>query len=169
MRQYPPVQSVPSSYATTVGRIVVHWTLVEWHLRMAAKRLDGIGIKEARGRYQKVRSAQMLDKIHKLAVTKQYRLKTPPGDFKQQFSRAEIARDVVAHAPWCQNGPTILIQLTRGKYQPKGSAIAVDRRYHPQGVIVTGAFLLQVLRDVKACLKVSKDLERETRSLIAAK
>src|SRR5688572_29842922 len=100
----PLAEGVPKKYAATVGRIIVNWALVEYRLRLTAKRLLGIGQKQARIALAQFRAEEMLTRIEELAALRGFVFQANVAAMKARFSRTESRRDLIAHSAWLRDG-----------------------------------------------------------------
>jgi hypothetical protein len=153
---------VPMKYAATVGRIIVSWAHVEYRLRLVAKRLLGIGQKQARIALAEFRALEMLTRIEELAELRDFRFKSNIAAMKNRFSHGEARRNLIAHSAWLREGDLYKVQYTKGRTPGSGR----NRRLYPEGIPVTRDFLSNALRDVKVCVKDAKTLVRETDRLV---
>jgi hypothetical protein len=161
----PLAAGVPKRYAATVGRIVISWALVEYRLRLVAKRLLGIGQKQARVALAQFRAVEFLTRIEELATLRHFTFKANIRAMKPRFSRCETLRDLIAHSAWLRDGKAFRIQYTKGRVPGTGR----NRRLYPEGIPVTREYLSGVLRDIKACIRDTKLLVRETDKLIESR
>ena len=153
---------VPLKYAATVGRIIVSWAQVEYRLRLVAKRLLGIGQKQARIALAEFRAEEMLTRIEELAELRPFKFKANIAAMKGRFSVGESRRNLIAHSAWLRDGQLFQIQYTKGRTPGTGA----NRRLYPEGIPVTRELLSNMLRDVKICVKDAKTLVRETDRLV---
>jgi hypothetical protein len=153
---------VPMKYAATVGRIIVSWAQVEYRLRLVAKRLLGIGQKQARIALAEFRAVEMLTRIEELAELRNFRFNSNIPAMKDRFSRGESRRNLIAHSAWLRDGASFQVQYTKGRTPGNGR----NRRLYPEGIPVTRDFLSNALRDVKVCVRDAKTLVRETDRLV---
>lgn len=153
---------VPMKYAATVGRIIVSWAQAEYRLRLVAKRLLGIGQKQARIALAEFRAVEMLSRIEELAALRHFTFRGNIGAMKDRFAQGESRRNLIAHSAWLRDGNSFRIQYTKGRVPGTGT----NRRLYPEGILVTRDFLSSMLRDVKTCVRDAKVLVRETDSLV---
>jgi hypothetical protein len=167
IRTGSPVRGIATSYAATVGRIVIHWTIVELQLKFVAKRLERIGIKEARKRYKNCTTDELVKRIQVLAATRPGVVREDLKHFERLIRNAARTRHLVAHGPWLSAGKDLYIQNTRGgRYQVPGSRESLDMMDFPRGQRVTPKWLTGSLLAVKECRKIVHSLLKQTERLV---
>ena len=163
-RTHPPVTKLPDRYATAIGHIVFKWARVEHHLFLVEKRVLGISIKKARETIQWRSATKSLRSIQDAAIKKSFVFKTNIENVKTQFSIAEDIRDTLCHSVWYSTGGALLVQVVKGKKQPKGIATGVQCEKTPLGIQITKKYLSNVLKQIEACIRISKVLLSETQT-----
>jgi len=130
---------------------------IELFLLVAQKRLQGISLENALFNIGTIRWADTADKIIKLAAKRQFNLPASDQKFRKTIESAERTRNLLVHSAMRTGGGRLFV-INLKRLPSRGVA--------ESKVTIDSAMLKSALNEMRACLRLLRQLERETRSLL---
>lgn len=145
MDTYPVRARLPANYSTEIGRIIVRWALVEWHLKRLAYDTLQISPKSGRVAVQEPRANNYIIMIEDLLSIRGIKTNIDWKLIRKELDDIESFRNRLAHGIWVKHGNTKepVLQDTRGKHPNERDAQQRKARINPMAKRIT----LQNLRD----------------------
>lgn len=162
------VESLSDPYYRIIGEIIFQWNCTENALVFAAKRMLGIGIKQARIAMRSPRPDEIFRMIEELAVVHDEELGDWSG-FASKLEKGETNRNLLCHARILDYDGTVpCFQNTSGtkKIDPQTS---YKRRHYPDALPMTGAWLDEALDNAIECRELADKLAETTQRLAASR
>jgi hypothetical protein len=157
------VGSLSDPYYRIIGEIIFQWNCVENALKFAAKRMLGIGIKEARIAMRDPRPQEIFAMIEELALIRHENLGDWSG-FEKKLEIGESNRNTLCHARWLDLDGEPGVQNTSGtmKVPFQGS---YKRRHYPDPLPITGEWLDNALDNAVDCRELANGLAETIRQI----
>ena len=157
------LESLDNTYYRAIGELIFQWNCVEHALRFAAKRMLGIGIKEARIAMRDPRPMEIFLMIEELALIHQQNLGDWTG-FEKKLETGEGNRNILCHARWLDMDGQPAVQYTSGtKKDPKLGSY--KRKHYPDPLPITKEWLNAALDNAIDCRQLANGLAEITRQL----
>lgn len=160
------VETLSDPYYRIIGEIIFHWNCVENALVLAAKRMLGIGIKQARVAMRSPRPDEIFKMIQELAVINDEDLGDWTG-FASKLEKGEANRNLLCHAKILDyDGEIPCFQNTSGTAKITKD-ITYKRKHYPDAIPMSGEWLDAALDNATECRALADQLGERTRTLAA--
>lgn len=143
MHSSPVRARLPVSYSTEIGRIIVRWALVEWHLKRLAYDILQISPKAGRVAVQEPRVEDYITMLQDLLALRKIRLDIDWKLLRKELGEIASFRNKLAHGIWVKHPgtKTPVLQETKGKHPNEPDATQRKARINPKALRVTLANL----------------------------
>lgn len=167
MPEYKVRRSLPMAHNREIGRIVTHWSHLEWRLKNVVYVLLGIGPKEGRLAVREIRASSYATMIEDLLDVKCVSVSIDLGNFRKLLSELGDHRNRLVHGVWLKH-PSYsdpVLQLTKGESTPDPTNPAGKRKrvIDPEGILVKADELRKFVPLIDRAAATAGRLELEVR------
>lgn len=103
MPEYRIRRSLPVAHSREIGRIVTHWSFLEWRLKNVAYALLGIGPKEGRLAVRQPRASDYVTMLQDLLDLKHVPVSVDLQKFRKLLNDLGDYRNSLVHGVWLKH------------------------------------------------------------------
>lgn len=149
-----PVLNPPDDISVLVGRVVAHWSFLEWLLRQCTYTLLGVSDRFGRIAVRDPRPEEHVRMIQELMELAGFSTSIKLSDLMEDLRALKNLRDSIVHGVWTENVDTgrLTISIDSGTWSPPKLTGKVSRRVVPEARGIDAEGLETVCSGIHDCI-----------------